>query len=130
MIKNKLDQLIEEVKGLLHSSRDCLRNKKIDTSVITFDCRDDYYAEAWGMLKTLRIFFPKKYKIWPSTYDNKDVVILTRFFSSLKEEVLKEENFGGSNECNICVEKWGKDGAGRTRDSVKKQSNSFLRGPK
>ncbi len=44
------------IKGLLHSSRDCLRNQDKDTSKITFFCRNDYYAEAFGIMRCLQIF--------------------------------------------------------------------------
>lgn len=123
----KFERAIEEqVKDLLHASRDCLRNQGQNTSKITFNYRNDYYAEAAGILRCLKILgygyialggqpdknIPKRNIVW--------------WFDYLQKQVLKEENFGKSNECNFCVRAWGKDGAGRTRQSVGKEAEKKL----
>lgn len=122
-IDKRLKKKVEaEVKMLLHASRDCLRNQGNNTAKISFKVTDGYYGEAFGVLRGLMVlgygyFGP----------DNLDGVEHTRgggkqpehnlkwWFSQLTDAVLEEENFGGSNECDFCVEKYGKDGAGRRR---------------
>lgn len=98
-----------EIKSLLHAHRDCLRNRGEDTSDIQFDARDGYYGEAFGVMRGLRLL---GFGDWgPANVPGN----LKSWFSDLCDQVLEEENFGGSNECDHCLEKWGKDGAGRCR---------------
>jgi hypothetical protein len=112
-----LERAVEtQIKSLLHASRDCLRNRGYDTTKTTFSVNDGYYGEAFGIMRCLELlnygYFgpdnlpdseesPKKNLKW--------------WFHCLTREVLKEENFDRSNKCDHCLEKWGKDGAGRIR---------------
>jgi hypothetical protein len=121
-IGKRLKKKVEaEVKMLLHASRDCLRNQGWDTTKITFKVQDGYYGEAFGVMRGLTIlgygyFGP----------DNLDGIKHNRggqqpehnfkwWFSQLTDAVLDEENYDGSNECDYCLEKYGKDGAVRRR---------------
>lgn len=121
-IDKRLKKKVEaEVKVLLHASRDCLRNQGNNTAVISFKITDGYYAEAFGVLRGLKVlgygyFGP----------DNMDGVKHNRggkqpehnlkwWFYQIVDAVLEEENFKGTNECDFCVEHYGKDGAGRRR---------------
>jgi hypothetical protein len=118
-MKRKLeneDKIIAELKMLLHASRDCLRNQKIDTTKVSYYCSDSYYAEAFGMLRCLAIMgygdlrgainvdYPGNLKIW---------------FRKIEDEVLVEENFYGNNECHHCFEKYGKDAMRQRRMYVR-----------
>jgi hypothetical protein len=88
----------QEVKGLLHASRDCMRNQGLDTKAIQFSVFDTYYCEAYGMFRTLRLI-------------NGNPNIINQHFARLQREVLEEENFGGSGKCEYCKTRWGKDDA-------------------
>ncbi len=96
-----------EIKHLLHASRDCLRNQGNDTTNVTFFCTDSYYAEAFGMLRALAVLG------YGTIYGaNNTPATKTNFkwwFDQLQQDVLNEENYGGSNECNFCYERWSKD---------------------
>lgn len=102
-----------EAKMLLHAHRDCMRNLGEDTTVRKFcvEHRCSTYAfEFTGMMRTLRVF---GFGNFGAVNDDNDDDRWPR--KRLEDEVLKEENFGGSNECDYCVEHFGKDGAGRRR---------------
>jgi len=91
-----------EVVMLLHASRDCLRNQGQDTSKVRFSANDGYYGEAFGILRALAV-------LHMDTMEN-----LKEWLRDLEHQVLLEEHFGGSNECDHCLEHYGKDGAGRS----------------
>jgi len=105
----------EEVKSLLHASRDCLRNQS-RPSEIRFDVNDGYYGEAFGIMHGLAILgfgaIDTPVNISHIEYENWN---LRFWFEELCSDVLREEHFNGSNECDYCVEHFGKDGAGRVR---------------
>lgn len=102
-----------EVKNLLHASRDCLRSKGVDTTQITFSVQDGYYGEAFGVMRCLQVMGVGSFGSdnTPEKRSN-----LKWWFRQLEAEVLKEENFQGSNECDHCLERYGKD-AVRKRSS-------------
>lgn len=102
--------LTEKIKALLHASRDCMRNQRVDTTTISFSAHDPYYCEAFGMLRTLEVFGYGK--LSPR---GKGDFNLVYWLNDLCDEVLKEENYDSTNECSYCLEHYGKDGAGRTR---------------
>lgn len=106
------------VKSLLHASRDCMRNQNKDTNTLRFCINDGYYGEAFGILKCLEILGYGYFG--DSCTPGKDQLMhsLKWWFEELSNTVLMEENFGESNECDHCIEMWGKDGAGRTRDDT------------
>lgn len=117
--------IVADVKIMLHASRDCLRNRwdwndsgrrERDPSKVSFVVADGYYGEAFGMMRAL-VALGYGY-FGPDNCDDQGRagINVKRWFSELCEEVLKEENFGGSNECDYCREKYGKDGAGRKRE--------------
>lgn len=99
----------DEVAMMLHAHRDCLRNRGVDTSKTRFDTRCSYWGEAFGILRGLKVL---GHGNWgpDAGLDN-----LQRLFGELQDRALREENYGGSNECDHCLERYGKDGAGRKR---------------
>lgn len=116
------DEIVTEVAMMLHASRDCLRNRKVDTSVVPFDARDGYYGEAFGIMRGLVVL---GYGYFGPDCDGKDEIIhplrginVKKWFRQICDEVLREENFGGNNHCDHCVKRYGKDGSGRTRSTV------------
>lgn len=98
-----------EILMMLHASRDCLRTKGIDTGAVSFHAMDGYYGEAFGVMRALRVL----------GYGDFGAVNiagnLSSWFHDLEQCCLVEENFRGSNECDHCLERYGKDGAGRRR---------------
>lgn len=105
-----------EIKHMLHAHRDCLRNRKRDTKKITFDCGDGYYGEAFGILRALRTL---GYGDFGAINDGKDGnANLKWWFQNLQEQVLQEEHFDSTGECDFCVKRYGKDDAGRTREDL------------
>lgn len=102
----------EKIKRLLHAHRDCLRNRGQDTSKISFNMNDGWYGEAFGMIRCLDTL---GFGVLVANIHTPKEDDLEAWFRDLEEEVLKEENFGGSNECDFCLATWGKDGAGRKR---------------
>jgi hypothetical protein len=122
----KLDPKIKieverQVKMLLHAGRDYLRNLGKDTSTITFSVNDGYYGETFGIMRCLEIL--NYGYLGPVNIPDREVtdgiIIAERnlrwWFRCLEEKVLEEENWETTNQCDFCVEKYGKDGAGRTR---------------
>lgn len=108
-------KLEEEIKRILHAQRDCMRNLHEDTTQHKWCCSPQhacgtYDAETFGILRALQVMGLGQ--ISKSTHHSDD---LSTWREGLMEEVLKEENFGGSNECDFCLKTWGKDGAGRKR---------------
>ncbi len=109
----------EEVKMMLHASRDCLRNLKKDTSTLRFKTGDGYYGEAFGVMRCLKLFNYGYFGPVNIPDQENPKRNLRWWFASLEEMVLEEEGWGTDNKCNHCVERYGKDGAGRTRGDVK-----------
>lgn len=91
-----------EIKHMLHASRDALRNRGVDTGHVRFDVNDAYYGEAHGILRAIRLL------CGPSDDDR-------GWLGRLEREVLSEEHFGGNDQCDFCLEHFGRDGAGRVR---------------
>lgn len=104
-----------EIKMLLHASRDCYRNQGRDATKFQFDVNDGYYAEIYGMLRMLKIL---NYGNFGAVNIPQERTNLSWWFSELQDEVLKEENFGGNGECDYCLERHGKDDAGRRREDL------------
>jgi len=96
----------DEVAMMLHAHRECLRNRHgvAYTSTVRFDLRDSYWGQAFGTLLGCMKFGAINI---PGTADH--------VMAEIEARVLREENFGGSNECDHCLERYGKDGAGRKR---------------
>lgn len=109
-LTDKQIQKVEaEVKMMLHASRDCLRNQGHDATLISFDSNDGYFGEAFGILRDL-MALGYGYFGADNVQDKDDPYRNLKFwFSSLEAEVLKEENFQGTHECDYCLEKYGKD---------------------
>ncbi len=111
--KEQLDAISREIRMILHAGRDCLRNQGMDTSIVRFS--DGYYGEALGIMRALTILGHG----YMGSINVETPELNVRFWlEKLENEVLDEENFGGSNECDFCVERWGKDGAGRSRSDM------------
>jgi hypothetical protein len=104
-LESKVREVREAIKALLHAHRDCLRNQGVDTTKVRFDCRDGYYGEAFGILRMLRILGHGDFG--PVNVPGN----LSYLMRELEDEVLVEENFGGSNRCDHCFERWHKDAA-------------------
>lgn len=121
-VKEKLEA---EIKMMLHASRDCLRTKyhsaldrgftgsqpqsAYDPKKVRFVASDGYYGEAFGIVRACHVLG------W-GEYGAVNVEGTLQFwFQRLEDDVLHEENFGGSGECDICLKRYGKDDAGRTR---------------
>lgn len=114
MKKLKVDdreRIVSEIKMLLHASRDCARTIcSLDTTKQSFDVTDGYYGEAFGILRGLSLL---GYGSFGAVNTPEEESNFAWWMRELEKEVLAEENFGGSNECNHCLEKYHKDGAGR-----------------
>lgn len=102
-----------EVKMMLHASRDCYRNQKQDTSRLTYPIADGYYGESFGVMRGLAVLGYGQLN-GPS-FPRGDDRNLKGWFAQLCDEVLTEENYGGNDQCDHCLERYGKDGAGRKR---------------
>jgi len=113
------DQLMkkirDEIKMLLHASRDCMRNQKRDTSKISFLCKDSYYSETFGVIRGLAL---AGHGYLGSS--NLDAVIegksdqpecnLRWWLGKIEEEeVLEEEGFRSDGRCEYCLKKYGID---------------------
>lgn len=102
----------DEIAMMLHAHRDCLRNQRQDTAKVRFDCRDGYYGEAFGILRALKVLGYGNFGACNVPGN------LSYWMKQIEYRVLAEENFGGSNECDHCLERYGKDGAGRKRGAA------------
>ena len=109
LTKKIIEEVEKEIKGLLHNSRDSLRTKGDDTTQIAFSVKDDYYAEAFGIMRGLRLLGYGYLGSDNIPDDFQDRFNLKWWFSQLEQEVLEEENWGGSNLCDVCFEKFGRD---------------------
>jgi len=123
-----MNDVEREVKALLHASRDSLRNQKKDTKKITFSVNNTYYGEALGIFKGLYLL---GYGYYGPTnlnaFEDTTLLIcqvsipslllkvtdrrqnLSWWRASLKQEVLKEENFKGNGRCEYCLKRYKKD---------------------
>jgi len=111
-LSKELQAKIEaEVVMILHAHRDCLRNQKQDTSKVTFDVRDGYYGEAFGVMRAMVLL---GYISWGASNIPGNA---NSWMHELESRVLREENYNGSNECDHCFNRYGHDGAGRTRST-------------
>ncbi len=102
-----------EVTLMLHAGRDWMRNRKMDTTDLTFDVNDPYRGEAFGILRGLQVL---GYGEFGS--DNVPNSIHARWnlkwwYRQLEERCLDDENWGDrgltNNECDHCLERYGKD---------------------
>lgn len=109
------EKVKHEVKMLLHAHRDCLRNQGKDTTNLTFDPRDGYYGEAFGVLRGLVLL---DYGYFGSTNLNaiqEHKSLDTRehnvkwWMYEIEQEVLEEEGYGTNNHCDYCLERYRKD---------------------
>lgn len=108
-------EIEEMVKSLLHASRDCMRNQEKDTHTTRFCVNNRYFGEAFGVMRGLSLLgYGYLGDVCREGIKDKKHN-LRWWFEQLCGQVLVEENFGGSNECDHCLDMWGKDGAGRKR---------------
>ncbi len=112
LTSKQIDAIEAEVKMMLHASRDCYRNQGKDSKKYPFWVMDGYYGEAAGIFRTLQIFGYGKFGAVniPAERTN-----LSWWFAELQQEVLREENWNGSGECDYCLRVYGKDDAARQR---------------
>ncbi len=88
---------------------------RIDPRIIRFDCRDGYYGEAFGMMRTLAALGFGRFE--SSNLDGtrhgteQPEQNLKWWFGKLEDEVLVEESFDADGKCNYCSAKYGKDDA-------------------
>lgn len=109
-LTKKQSQAIEkEVMMLLHAMRDNMRNEGVDTTKTPYSINNAYYAEAFGIMRCLRILGYGSFEITDKAES------LDCWFNKLLKQLLKEENFGGSNKCDYCLEHYNKDSAGRKK---------------
>lgn len=114
LTKKQIKEVAEEIKMMLHASRDCLRNLGEDTRKITYRVNDGYFGEAFGVMRGLKIlgygYFgssnldgieERKCKIKEQN--------LQWWFSQLEYKVLEEEGWGTDNRCEYCLKKYKKD---------------------
>lgn len=119
-LSEKHEQAIKnEIKLMLHAHRDCLRNRCVDTSKETFDCRDGYYGEAFGVIRALQVL---GYGNFGAVNTPQVKTNLLWWFEEICQEVLREENFGGNNNCVHCLERYGKDHNSNSVQSRLKES--------
>jgi hypothetical protein len=138
ILSEKMINKIEaEVKMMLHAHRDCLRNKFVgkhvldasDPKTISFDCRDGYYGESFGIMRGLEVL---GYGYFGSvnldgTKEKGTIPIhnLKWWFSEIERKVLREENWKGSGECDYCLVHYGKDDAGRTMTIEERMNRKY-----
>lgn len=116
-----------EIKMMLHCSRDTLRNQGVDTTKVPWDVTEGFYGEAFGVMRGLEVlnygyFGPDNLSATEDdASDPEPRHNLKWWFSQLSNEVLQEEGWKGDNQCDWCLEKYGKD-------AMRSQS-SFLQTP-
>ena len=115
LTSKQIDAIEAEVKMMLHASRDCYRNQGKNSREIPFWVNDGYYGEAAGIFRTLQIL---GYGVFGAINVPHERTNLSWWFSKLQDEVLKEENFGKSGECDYCLQRYGKDDASRKRENL------------
>ena len=96
-----------EIKMLLHASRDAQRNSGIDTTAARLSTKDPYYGEAFGIIRALHALGYGY--LGAVNVKEPDRWNLTAWFYALKTAVLDEEHFGTTNECDWCLERYGRD---------------------
>ena len=96
-------EVVRMAKVLLHASRDWQRNKGEDTTKSYHNVNSPYYAEAFGIMRGLALVNHGNLVGGNSPFG------LRTWFNNLANEVLKEENIDGSNECDFCLQNYGKD---------------------
>jgi len=119
MPPDMLEALGGEIKALLHSNRDAMRNRGIDTRTWAFDVRDGYYGEAFGILRALFVMgYGYLGPVNISGLEDKRRECLQPeqnlnwWFSELNREVLAEEGWADkTHRCEWCRERYGKDTA-------------------
>lgn len=94
-----------EVKMMLHAHRDCLRIKGVDTKKTSFDARDGYYGEAFGIMRALKVLGFGDFGAVNHPHT------LSAWFNRLEREVLAEEHFEGDGKCEHCFKQYGHDDA-------------------
>ncbi len=102
-----------EIKMTLHASRDCLRNQGTDTTKIRFSVNDPYYGEAFGILRALSVLGYGQ--VFGAVNTPEDRTNFQWWFHEIQEEVLREENYHGNNQCDHCFERYGNDGVRNRR---------------
>lgn len=115
LLPKQKQKVTAEIKMLLHASRDCLRNLGINTTITRFDCRDGYYGEAFGMMRTLQVLGYGY--LGPVNLDGvqdkgclEPEHNLNWWMAQLADKVLEEEEFAsGIHTCEHCMERYGKD---------------------
>jgi hypothetical protein len=130
-----LQKATEEVKMLLHASRDCMRNQGKNTMEFGFSCNDGYYGEAFGIFRGLVLLnygyfgsvnldaiteYKGKGYYHPKRKPMRKEQNFKWYFSNLQDEVLNEEGFFTDHVCKHCLDRYGKDDA-TIIQNIKKQ---------
>lgn len=98
-----------EIRMLLHAGRDCMRNQKRDTTLITFDVNNPYYGEAFGIMRALALLGYGKLDSATRPDPDYEKWNLRWWLDQIQQAVLREEGFGGTNQCDYCFLTYGKD---------------------
>jgi hypothetical protein len=112
-----LDMMIcveAEIKALLHASRDCLRNRNVDTRETRFHCTDGYYCEAFGIMRGLAIlgygyFGPVNLDAVEDRSGDQPEQNFRWWFCMIEDSVLSEEGYYSDGHCPYCFGNYGKD---------------------
>jgi hypothetical protein len=136
---NDRTYIARDVRQALHASRNHTRDLRMDTTKIAFNIHDAYYGEAWGILRALvslryGVLQPTQrvHTLEGGRYPASTSRDLNVWFHEIEQQVLADEHFGGNNECDYCMDRYGRDGAGRTRgllemNSMKKSVDGSVR---
>ncbi len=111
-------KVIDEVKMLLHASRDGMRNKGMDTKNVSYHIANDggWHAEAFGVMRCLSLMGYGYFG--PVNLDGlqernggvQQESNLKWWFSQLEHAVLEEEGFyNKTHRCEHCINKYRKD---------------------
>jgi len=123
ILPNLVKVVSSEVKGMLHASRDCLRNQQVDTAFTAFNAANGYYGEAFGVMRGLHLL---GYGYFGAVNINGEEDRRMRgasqrehnlnwWFHQLTNEVLVEENFHRPKDhpeygrCEYCLQRYNKD---------------------
>lgn len=106
-----LKRIEDEICILLHASRDALRTRGKDTTQMTFDVNDAYYAEAYGLIRALRLLgmASQDRNVVASLWDERGYLNSEVFFGLAQDRVLEEEGFRRENRCAHCRAAYGRD---------------------
>ena len=116
--KKKIENTI---RILLHSCRNVMRIRVVDTTEISYDMRNESYCEAFGIMKGVKAlgygYFGSSNLDGSQEFRRlKPEHNLKWWFEKIATSVLEEEGFySHTNECDYCLEHYGEDGAGRLR---------------